>query len=222
MIARGSDRLELVGQFLELVLGFLLLPLVLCTMDSPPWMGGRVLVWIGTLFLLARLPVDIRTRLMQRLRPAASLPGGWIGPMALFLLSMGVLSMVYQILGVWEPPQGLDMAGLPAVLLAGMLSTLFTVLPLELLFRAYFPTRFHSLFGRRQVWLALLSAFLFSWFHLPTLQPMLLLSTFVLGGLLALMERAGWPFWGILYVHGLAAWSWMMAPKLVLEVFPWV
>jgi hypothetical protein len=114
------------------------------------------------------------------------------------------------------------MAGLPAVLLAGMLSTLFTVLPLELLFRAYFPTRFHSLFGRRQVWLALLSAFLFSWFHLPTLQPMLLLSTFVLGGLLALMERAGWPFWGILYVHGLAAWSWMMAPKLVLEVFPWV
>jgi membrane protease YdiL (CAAX protease family) len=210
-----------VGQVLELVLAFLLLPLILCTMDAPPWMGGRVLVWIGTLFLLARLPLDVRARLFQRLRPAASLPGGWIGPMALFLLSMGVLSMAYQLLGVWEPPQGLEMAGLPAVLLAGVLTTLFTVLPLELLFRAYFPTRFQGLFGRRQIWLALLSAFLFSWFHIPTLQPLLLLSTFVLGGLLALMERAGWPFWGILCVHALAAWSWMMAPKLVLEVFPW-
>lgn len=221
MIPRGADGLALVGQVLELVLAFLLLPLILCTMDAPPWMGGRILVWIGTLFLLARLPLDARTRLFQRLRPAASLPGGWIGPMALFLLSMGVLSMAYQILGVWEPPQGLEMAGMPAVLLAGVLSTLFTVLPLELLFRAYFPTRFQGLFGRRQVWMALLSAFLFSWFHIPTLQPLLLLSTFVLGGLLALMERAGWPFWGILCVHGLAAWSWMMAPKLVLEVFPW-
>lgn len=221
MIPRGADGLALVGQVLELVLAFLLLPLILCTMDAPPWMGGRVLVWIGTLFLLARLPLDARSRLFQRLRPAASLPGGWIGPMALFLLAMGVLSMAYQILGVWEPPLGLQMAGLPAVLLAGVLSTLFTVLPLEILFRAYFPTRFQSLFGRRQAWMALLSAFLFSWFHIPTLQPLLLLSTFVLGGLLALMERAGWPFWGILCVHGLAAWSWMMAPKLVLEVFPW-
>jgi len=217
----GAQRLEVLGQLLELVLGFLLLPLVLCTMDSPPWMGGRVLVWVGTIFLLARLPLDVRARLLQRLRPAASLPGGWIGPMALFLLSMGMLSMGYQLLDVWNPPAGFGMAGLPAVLLAGVLSTLFTVLPLELLFRAYFPTRFQGLFGRRQAWLALLSAFLFAWFHVPSLSVQVLVSTFVLGGLLALMERAGWPFWVILWIHGLAAWSWWMAPRLVLEVFPW-
>lgn len=223
MSERRDKRLERIGQLFELAFAFLLLPLVVATYDRPPiWLGGRILLWVGLAFLFALQPQDVRARMFQRMQPARNLPGGWSGPAILFILAMGGLALVLQMLGVWGPPIGVSAGGLPAALLVGILATLFTVLPLEVLFRIYLPMRFRSISARPSLGILLLSTFFFTWFHIPSLDPALLAWAFVLGGVLALMERAGWPFWGMLSIHGLAAWSWFVAPALFTEVVPWL
>jgi len=218
----GGSGLERIGLLFELVFGFLLLPLIVTTMDAPPlWLGGRFLLWFVVVFLVWRMPPDARSRMIQRMRPTRRIPGGWIGPVSLFLLSLGILAVVFQMIDVWTPPGNIAIGGLPAALLIAFLGTIFVVFPMEVLFRVYFPMRFHGLMGRRSAWVVLLSALLFAWLHIPSCSPDVLVCALVLGGLLALMERAGWPFWGTLALHGLAVWTWVMAPHLILEVLPW-
>jgi len=219
----GIGSLERVGLLFELVFAFLLLPLIVCTMDGPPlWLGGRFVLWFAVAFLAWRMPPDARSRMLQRMRPTNRIPGGWVGPVVLFLLSLAVLSVAFQFLDVWSPPGAVALGGLPAALLVALVGTLFAVLPLEFLFRVYFPMRFPPLLGHRMIGVVLLSAFFFTWFHIPSLSPLVLVCALVLGTLLALMERAGWPFWGTLGLHGLAVWTWIMAPRLITEVFPWM
>lgn len=222
MTGGGLSKLERVGLLFELAFGFLFLPMVVATMDTPPlWLGGRFVLWFALIFLIWRLPSDHRSRLFQRVRPRAGLPGGWVGPIALFLLSLALLAQAWQMLEVWDPPSTIAAGGLPAAMLLALVGTLFAVLPLELLFRAYFPARFSPLVGHRMVAFAILAGFFFAWLHLPSLDPLVLAGAFTLGTLLALMERSGWPFWATLGFHGLAVWTWLMAPRLFLEVLPW-
>jgi|GEM_PF-1300623 len=221
--ARRDKQIERIGQLFELAFAFLLLPLIVTTMDRPPlWLGGRILLWVVLVLLFALQPQDVRARMFQRMQPARSLPGGWAGPTILFLLSLAGLAVVLQMLGIWAPPAGVSKGGLPAALLIGLLGTLFTVAPIEIIFRVYIPMRFRGISTRPSVCVLVISTFLFAWLHIPSLDPVLLLWALVLGGVLALMERAGWPFWGMLSVHGLAAWAWFVAPKLFTEVVPWV
>ncbi|MCB9496241.1 MAG: CPBP family intramembrane metalloprotease [Fibrobacteria bacterium] len=222
MISGGPNTLDRVGMVLELLLGFLLLPLVVCTLDRPPlWMGGRILIWVALVFLVVRMPRDARARMHLRVRPTRALPGGWVGPIALFLLSVALLSLLLKMMGVWAPPPLLETGGMPAYLLLALLSTLFVVVPLELLFRVYVPMRFRGLIGKGTPGLVALSSLLFAWMHLPSFQPLVLVAALVLGFTLALMERAGWPFWGTLGLHGLALWAWTVSPALFQEAWPW-
>lgn len=221
MSARPDSRLETLGQLFELAFGFLMLPMVVATLDRPPsWFGGRVLLWatLGFLFLLR--PHEVRSRLVQRMKPARTLPGGWIAPIALYLLAIAGLAVGFQMLDVWSPPVAIQVGGLPAALLAALLGTLFAVLPLEILFRVYLPSRFGTLTPRPSLCIVLLSSLLFAWCFVPTLSPPVMGGALVLGIALALMERAGWPFWVTLFVHGVAAWSWLVAPRLFLEALP--
>lgn len=216
-------RLERLGQLFELAFGFLMLPLIVATMDHPPlWAGGRTLLWVGLGLLFVLQPPDVRSRLFQRMKPARGLPGGWIGPVVLYVLSLGGLVVVLQMLDVWAPPPSVGQGGIPAALLFALLGTLFAVLPMEILFRVYLPMRFRGLTSRRpSLCIQGLSTFLFAWFFVPTLSPSILVLALVLGGMLALMERAGWPFWGTLFAHGMAVWAWTVAPRLFTEVLPW-
>jgi membrane protease YdiL (CAAX protease family) len=219
---RPDRKLALLGQLIELLLGFLLLPLIVTTMDNPPhWFGGRILVWMGLGLLLVLQPVEVRSRMRQRMRIARNLPGGWIGPTVLYVLTLLGLVVVLQILGLWEPSAAIHAGGIAGVLLMGLLGTLFVVLPLEILFRVYVPMRFCTQVSHPTIWILLLSSFLFAWFHIPSLDPVLMFFALVLGGVLALMERAGWPFWGTLFVHGAVFWIWTVAPRLFTEVLPW-
>lgn len=219
---RPDRKLALLGQLIELVLGFLLLPLIVTTMDHPPhWFGGRILVWMGLGLLFALQPSEMRSRMLQRMKVARNLPGGWIGPIALYVLTLGGLVVVLQILGLWAPPGVVHAGGVAGALLIALLGTLFVVLPLEMLFRVYVPMRFCTHVSHPTLWILLVSSFLFAWFHIPSLDPVVILFAFVLGGVLALMERAGWPFWGTLFVHGAVAWIWLVAPRLFTEVLPW-
>lgn len=222
MTSGGISQLERVGLLFELAFAFLFLPMVVATMDTPPlWLGGRFVLWLALVFLIWRMPPDLRSRLYQRIRPRTGLPGGWVGPIVLFLLSLALVAQVCQMIGVWDPPSGIATGGLPAAMLMALVGTLFAVLPMEMLFRAYFPARFSPLVGHRTIAFALLAGFFFAWLHLPSLDPVVLFGAFTLGTLLALMERSGWPFWATLGFHGLAVWAWMMAPRLFTEVLPW-
>lgn len=222
MNGRPDRKLALLGQLIELLLGFMLLPLIVTTMDHPPhWFGGRILVWMGLGLLFVLQPAEVRSRMLQRMQVARSLPGGWIGPTVLYVLSLLGLGVVLQILGFWEPSAVIHAGGVAGALLVALLGTLFVVLPLEILFRVYVPMRFCTQVSHPTVWILLLSSFLFAWFHIPSLDPVLMFFAFVLGGVLALMERAGWPFWGTLFVHGAVVWTWTVAPRLFTEVLPW-
>lgn len=219
---RPDKKLVLLGQLIELVLGFLLLPLIVTTMDHPPlWIGGRTLLWLGLGLLLFLQPSEMRSRMFQRMKVARTLPGGWIGPIALYILSLGGLVVVLKIIGLWAPPGVIHAGGVPGALLVALLGTLFAVLPLEILFRVYIPMRFSTQVSHPTICILILSSLLFAWFHIPSLDPTLLFLMFILGSVLALMERAGWPFWGTLFVHGVVAWAWLVAPRLFTEVLPW-
>lgn len=223
MSARPDKMLERLGQFFELSMGFLLLPLIVTTMDRPPmWFGGRTLLWASLGFLFMLQPREVRSRLIQRMRPARTIPGGWIGPIVAYVLLLSCLGVALQMTSLWNPPPAVLAGGLPAALLVAVLGMLFTVLPMEILFRVYFPTRFSTIANRPSIAIAVLSTILFAWFHIPTLEPVLIWFAFVLGGVLALMERAGWPFWSTLGIHGLSVWIWLVAPRVFTEAIPWL
>jgi len=57
------------GALFEIVFVFLLLPVIVATMDRPPFhVGGKILLWLGLWFLIRRLPVDSRDRVLAAIR----------------------------------------------------------------------------------------------------------------------------------------------------------
>jgi len=130
------------GDLFEIVFAFLLLPVMVATMDHPPFhLGGKVLLWVGTWFLIRRMPVSSRERVLAGVQVLAK-------PLILlvFLAALAITGALlaqfsglprFQILS----PSHRWISG--ALLLPAF--ALVASLPLSVLVWAYLPVRFeHS------------------------------------------------------------------------------
>lgn len=196
---------ERIGQLLELNFCFLLLPMIVWAKDPGPYtVGGRILLWGGVFFLIRMLPEEARFRLRSKLREGSE---GWIVPIGVTFAVATLLGLALQTLGHWRPPQQLAESGLEGALLALPFQIALFVLPKELLFRAYFPIRFQSLFSGWRVYLFTpVSGLLFAWIHLPAMTLSLFYVAFAGGLALSLLERMGVGFRASLILHGICAW----------------
>ena len=181
---------------------FLFLPAVVATMDRPPFhLGGKILLWLGTWFLVRRLPDDERARVLAGLqvlrRPLALL---------VFLAGLALVGASLALFGGLDRFQPLTPVtrGLSGALLLSLYAVTVS-LPVVLLTWAYIPVRF-----ARSVWLPRgLVAFLpvagFTLLHVSTLDWKAPLVALVCGSLAWIAGKGRLPLVAVVVGHAIVA-----------------
>ena len=182
---------------------FLLLPMIVATMDRPPFfLGGKLLLWMGTWFLVRRLSEADRAKVLASLSP-------WRKPFPAAMVLLGLAAAGSVLAGL----SGLDRFELlePGVrwVSGALLLPIFALvisLPLAILAWGYLPVRFadsHWLPG----WLvAVLPALGFASLHMATLGWKAPLAALVLGAGAWLVSRGRLPLLPTILAHAVVGW----------------
>lgn len=183
---------------------FLLLPAMVATMDRPPFhLGGKVLLWLGTWFLVRRLSETDRAAVLAGFRGLAKPL-----PLAACVLSLALAgALIAEFSGLERflllPPATRWISG------ALLLPTFAVVvsLPVAILGWAYVPVRFADSIWFPRWLLAALPVLGFSALHLSTLGWKAPLAA-LLGAALARLTGAGRiPASAVVGLHALVGWA---------------
>lgn len=182
---------------------FLLLPAIVATMDRPPFhLGGKILLWLGTWFLVRRLSDADRARVLAGFR-------SWFKPVPLVASLLGLAlagAMVAEFSG-WERFLLLER---PLRWISGALLlptfALVVSLPVVILGWAYIPVRFADSVWFPRWFVACLPALGFATLHASTLGWKAPLAA-LLGASLALaVGRTRISAGLVVGVHALVGW----------------
>ncbi len=186
----------------EIGFAFLLLPSMVATMDRPPFfLGGKILLWMGTWFLVRRLSADDRTRVFGSLK-ALSWPQILIGLFGLALLGAGLASFSGLERFQHLVPTLRWISG--ALLLP--LFALVVSLPVVVLAFGYLPVRFASSTWFPNGLILALPVLGFATLHLSTFGWKAPLTALVLGVGASGIYKGRIPLVGAILVHALVGW----------------
>jgi membrane protease YdiL (CAAX protease family) len=188
---------------IEFVLLFLTLPLLIALVQPSliPPLAVLLVVAAGAWLVLRRQPFDCR-RLWRPTRADLSLLGRIVGWWALASLALAAGVALFLPERLFHLPRAAPEAWLQLLLLYPLVS----VLPQELLYRAYFFERYRTLFGDGPL-LILANAGVFAVLHLVFANLVALSLTFVGGLLFARTYRQSGRLPLVVFEHALYGWS---------------
>jgi len=191
------------GDLFEIVFVFLLLPGIVVTMDHPPFfLGGKILLWLGTWFLVRRMPLPVRGQVMAGVQV---LRKPWILATLLVALALGgALLAQFSGLARFQAllPTQRWISG--AFLLPAF--AVLTSLPLSVLVWAYLPVRFESANWLPVFFRRMLPVFGFALLHLASCGWAAPAFAFVAGGTYWWAFKGRVPLIPAIVVHAVVGW----------------
>lgn len=187
---------------------FVLLPAIVATMDRPPFhLGGKVLLWLGTWFLVRRLSDSDRRRVVAGFLQ-------WAKPLPLLMAILGLAlagALVAQFSGL---ERFMLLSGATRMLSGALLLPTFAVvvsLPVVILTWAYLPVRFADSVWLPRWLLAVLPVSGFALVHVSSADWKAPLAALVGGGFLRVVGKGRISLVTLLCLHALIGWVGVVA-----------